>query len=105
MDGRSLEGWTPGPDSGLSLPEIIELAFDYRGDVTIERTDGTEVTGYLFNRVEDGSGGSVQLLATASGAQVSLPYAAIANVRFTGRDAAGTGRSPGGPPRRGDPAR
>lgn len=74
----------------MGLPEIIELAFDYRGDVTIVRTDGAEITGYLFNRREDASGGSVQLFATESGAQVSLPYSAIAAVRFTGRDAART---------------
>ena len=45
----SLEGWTPGPD--VSLTEVIERAFDYRGNITLERRDGSEIVGYLFNAV------------------------------------------------------
>ena len=29
---------------------MIEHAFDYRGNVTMVRTDGTDIVGYLFNR-------------------------------------------------------
>jgi hypothetical protein len=34
----------------MPLQTLIDQAFDFRGDVTLELTDGSEVTGYLFNR-------------------------------------------------------
>ena len=46
----SLEGWNPEVGDAVSLAEVIERAFDYRGDVTIVRRDGSEIVGYLFNR-------------------------------------------------------
>ena len=30
--------------------EALEKAFDYRGDITITRKDGSKVEGYLFDR-------------------------------------------------------
>ena len=47
---ESLEGWNPEVGDATSLAEVIERAFDYRGDVTIVRRDGSEIVGYLFNR-------------------------------------------------------
>ncbi len=32
------------------LRQALELAFDYRGDVTITRKDGARVEGYIFDR-------------------------------------------------------
>ena len=32
------------------LRHALEEAFDYRGDVTITRKDGTRVEGYIFDR-------------------------------------------------------
>ena len=43
----SLAGWSPEVRDAATLAEVIERAFDYRGDVTIVRRDGTEVVGYL----------------------------------------------------------
>ncbi len=36
--------------SEAELREALEKAFDYRGDVTITRKDGTTVEGYIFDR-------------------------------------------------------
>ena len=49
-DDASLRGWEPALGCELTLPDVVEHAFDYRGDVTVDRVDGTRVVGYLYNR-------------------------------------------------------
>ncbi len=87
-DERTLEGWDPGPVDGAALCEAVERAFDYRGDVTVVRRDGAEVLGYLFNRNADVPAPYVQVYATAGGDPLTIPYADIRSIRFTGRDTA-----------------
>jgi hypothetical protein len=87
-DERTLEGWDPGPLEGHAVAEVVEHAFDYRGDVTVVRRDGAELVGYLFNRNADGSSPFVQIFAAAGGDPVNIPYADIRTIRFTGRDTA-----------------
>src|SRR5579862_4385406 len=45
-----LEGWIPELASEDELRGALEKAFDYRGDVTITRKDGSKIEGYLFDR-------------------------------------------------------
>jgi hypothetical protein len=87
-DEHTLEGWDSGPVEGERLAEVIERAFDYRGDVTLVRDDGAELMGYLFNRNADGPRPFVQVFASAGGDPISIPYADIRSIRFTGRDTA-----------------
>jgi len=87
-DEHPLEGWDPGAIDGDGLAEVVERAFDYRGDVTIVRRDGGEMVGYLFNRNADSPRPFVQVFAAAGGDPVSIPYADIRSIRFTGRDTA-----------------
>lgn len=87
-DDASLRGWEPALGCELTLPDVVEHAFDYRGDVTVDRVDGTRVVGYLYNRDASAREPFVQLFETKSGASLTLPYTVIANIRFTGRDAA-----------------
>ncbi len=68
--------------------ELVERAFQYRGDVTVRTGDGSTVTGYLFNRNARASEPSAQLFEAQTGREVSLPYRSITEVLFTGRDAA-----------------
>ena len=51
----SLEGWVPDVGDYLTLAEVVEFAFDYRGNTTIVKRDGTEIVGYIFNRNTYGS--------------------------------------------------
>ena len=81
-----LEGWTPGP--GVALSEVIDRAFDYRGNVTVERRDGTEVTGYLFNRNAHARPPFVQMFDAAGDGPITIAYADIRAIRFTGKDTA-----------------
>jgi hypothetical protein len=85
---ESLEGWVPALGPDLTLAEVIELAFDYRGNTTIVKTDGTEVAGYLFNRDAAAREPFIQMFDEAGDGPITIPYAQIANVAFTGRDTA-----------------
>jgi hypothetical protein len=85
-DEQSLEGWIPGPD--VSLADVIERAFDYRGNVTLVRRDGTELVGYLFNRNTRAVEPFVQMYDTAGAGPITIPYVAIRAIRFTGKDPA-----------------
>lgn len=80
--GDALQG------AGNDVGELVERAFHYRGDVTIHTDDGGALTGYLFNRNARASEPFAQLFETQTGREVSIPYRAIAQVLFTGRDAA-----------------
>ena len=83
---RTLEGWAPPDDADLA--EVIEHAFDYRGDVTVVRRDGRLVVGYVFNRNREASDPFIQIFPTGEGAASTIPYAEIRTIRFTGKDAA-----------------
>ena len=73
-------------DSGVA--ELVERAFHYRGDVTVNMDNGVSVTGYLFNRNDRVGEPFVQLFETRTGREISIPYRSISEVLFTGRDAA-----------------
>src|SRR5882757_2342925 len=47
---ENLEGWIPQLGSDDEIRAALEKAFDYRGDGTITRKDGSKVEGYLFDR-------------------------------------------------------
>ena len=47
---EKLEGWIPALASEEEVRGALEKAFDYRGDVTITRKDGSTVEGYIFDR-------------------------------------------------------
>jgi len=87
-DGATLEGWTPEIGQGVPLGEVIDKAFDYRGNVTLVKTDGSETVGYLFNRDRDAAVPFVQMFDADGGGPFSIPYADIRTIRFTGRDTA-----------------
>lgn len=86
-DDRSLEGWTPAVGRDIALADVVDLAFDYRGDVTVVRADGTEIEGYVCNRDREAAEPWLQLLDPDGGAH-TLPYREVRTIRFTGRDTA-----------------
>ena len=87
-DERTLEGWNPGVIDGAMLGDVIERAFDYRGDVTVVHGDGREQVGYVFNRDAEAPQPFVQMFPRDGGEAVTIPYADIASIRFSGRDTA-----------------
>ena len=88
----SLEGRVFRPTSLAELTEAVELAFDYRGDVTIVLKSGQSLVGYLFNRQVRGSESSLELFPSGSSLAQKICYNEIAAIAFTGEDTA-TGKS------------
>jgi hypothetical protein len=93
IEGRereNLEGWIPALATDAEIREALEKAFDYRGDVTITRKDGTKVEGYLFDRRSGStlSDSSVRVIPSAGREKVRIAYADIAALAFSGRDTA-----------------
>ncbi len=83
-EGRVFEFSTPE-----RAQEALELAFDYRGDITLILVDGRRVEGYLFDRREDDAGNLfVRLMTTDTGQKQSVPARDIRKLAFTGRDTA-----------------
>jgi hypothetical protein len=85
-----VEGWIPDLVTEAELREALEKAFDYRGDVTITRKDGSRVEGYLFDRRSGTTlaDSVVRLIPQNSVEKISVSYSDIAGLAFTGRDTA-----------------
>lgn len=77
-----------GSDPAL-LREAVLRAVDFRGDVTIESTDGAVLTGYAFDaRLEPAAAAVIRLLPEGAVERISVPLASIRRLSFTGKDAA-----------------
>ena len=91
---EKLEGWVPEVAGEEELRAALEQAFDYRGDVLITRKNGTKVEGYVFDRRSGRTlaDSCVRLLPKDGSPKLSISYAEIAALSFSGRDMA-AGRS------------
>ena len=87
---EKLEGWIPQLATEEEVRIALEKAFDYRGDVTITRKDGSKIEGYLFDRRTAATlkDSIVRLYPKTAKEKVSISYADIAALAFTGRDTA-----------------
>lgn len=87
---EKLEGWVPELAGEEEVRQALEKAFDYRGDVTITRKDGSKVEGYIFDRRTGKTlaDSAVRLFPKDSDQKISVPYSDIAALVFTGRDTA-----------------
>jgi hypothetical protein len=87
---ENLEGWIPSIATDAEIREALEKAFDYRGDVTITRKDGTKLEGYLFDRRSGASlrDSFVRVIPSNDRTKVNVAYSDVAALAFTGRDSA-----------------
>ena len=87
---EKLEGWVPELASEEEVRQALEKAFDYRGDVTITRKDGSKVEGYIFDRRSGKSlaDSAVRLYPKSGNEKLSISYSDIAALAFTGKDTA-----------------
>jgi hypothetical protein len=88
---ETLEGWVPQVADESALKDALEKAFDYRGNVTITRKDGSKVEGYIFDRrIGSGLKDSVVRLIPKDAPQqkVAIAFSDVAALAFTGRDMA-----------------
>jgi len=84
----SLEGWVPQINDYTSLREVVDYAFDYRGNTTVVKKDGGEVVGYIFNRDADVPEPFIQLFDEQGNGPLTIPYRDIATIKFSGKDTA-----------------
>jgi hypothetical protein len=87
---QAVEGWVPELATEDEIRSALEQAFDYRGDVTITRKDGTQIEGYIFDRIAGATldASFVRLLPNDSNQRTKIAYADIAALAFSGRDPA-----------------
>lgn len=87
---ENLHGWIPQLAAEADIRAVIEKAFDYRGDITVTRKDGSQITGYLFDRrigpTLDNS--VIRLMLPTGNDRPSIAYSDVAGLAFTGRDTA-----------------
>lgn len=88
LDTKALEGVTAELIDDASRTKAVELAFDYRGDVTLRTTAGDELVGYVFDRKQDATPATLRIMLADTGEKKSLAYNDLAAVVFTGRDCA-----------------
>ena len=84
----SMEGRVFRPSSLKETAEAVELAFDYRGDVTFELRSGETVVGYLFNREAADSDPWIEVFPADHPSPRRIMYHNIASIAFTGEDTA-----------------
>jgi hypothetical protein len=87
---EAIQGWIPELVGEIELRDALEKAFDYRGDVTITRKDGSRVEGYIFDRRNGATlaDSVVRLIPQNSAEKISISYSDIAALAFSGRDTA-----------------
>jgi hypothetical protein len=87
---EAIEGWVPSLASDEDLRTALEKAFDYRGDITITRRDGSHVVGYVFDRRSGHTlaDSAVRILPADTNSKVTIAYSDITALAFTGRDTA-----------------
>ena len=88
VSAASLEGRVFTPQSVGETAEAVELAFDYRGDVTLTLQAGEAITGYIFNRQILPEGSYLEVFPANRPDVRRIPYAEIATIAFTGEDTA-----------------
>lgn len=92
---ENLEGWIPQLATDDEIRASLEKAFDYRGDITITMKSGEKIEGYIFDRRTGPTlaASAVRLIPKPANSneapqKLSIPYADIAALAFTGRDMA-----------------
>ncbi len=77
--------------AGDDIFATVEKAFNFRGDVTIRTRQGQVLEGYVFDRhapSADPANCFLRLLPRTGDRKITLGYADIAQLEFTGQDAA-----------------
>jgi len=89
-ESEQLEGWVPELASEAEVREALEKAFDYRGDITVTRKDGTKIEGYLFDRRSGSTlaDSFIRIIPSNAQTKVNVAYSDVAALVFSGRDTA-----------------
>ena len=86
-----LLGWRMEASDAAALREAVDLAINYRGDVTVCRaSDGMVVEGYVFDVRNDRATGqpSIRMIPKAGDDRIVIALNDLAWLQFTGKDTA-----------------
>ncbi|MFA6044893.1 MAG: hypothetical protein WC718_07905 [Phycisphaerales bacterium] len=86
----ALEGTSPALATEADLRVALDNAFSYRGDITLKLKAGTTVEGYLFDRrpANTLAASTVRLLPKDKDEKITISYADITGLTFSGKDTA-----------------
>jgi hypothetical protein len=87
-DKPSLHKWSVTPADRAELYDALDKAFDYRGDITIRLRDGSELTGYVFNREPKAAEPYIDVFPADRDQKVRIYYKDVAGLNFSGIDTA-----------------
>lgn len=89
-DRENLEGSIPEMATDAEVRDALEKAFDYRGDITITKKDGSVLEGYLFDRQSGPTlaDSFIRVIPVKERAKVKLAFSDVAALQFSGRDTA-----------------
>jgi len=89
---ENVQGFSIDASDPAALREAIELALNYRGDVTvIRRSDPAPIEGYIFDRQAGKTPNgefAIRLIPKDSEERVRIPLSDIASLAFSGKDTA-----------------
>jgi hypothetical protein len=87
---HSVAGWSIDLTDDATAFDMLEKAFDYRGDVTLTLKDARVIAGYLFDRRKGKTlaDSSIRLMGAASDDKITVRYADIKHIAFSDRDPA-----------------
>src|SRR5690242_3692751 len=87
---EKLEGWIPDLANDEDIHQVLEKAFDYRGDVIITRRNGVKVEGYVFDRRTGKTlaDSFVRIIPNNAREKLSIAYSDVAALKFSDRDPA-----------------
>lgn len=87
-DSTGLEGTVVELTSPEHRRKAVDLAFDYRGDVTIETLDGKSIEGYIFDRAHDVPEPYLRILPSDGSGRIKLNLEQLRRLSFSGKDTA-----------------
>lgn len=84
----TLQGWIVRFENDQERAAAIDLAFDYRGDVTLHTAQGQVIQGYVFDRKADCPQPYVRVIPADGGPKMHVLYKDITQLEFSGKDTA-----------------
>ncbi len=84
----SLEGQRFKVEDAQLRTKVIEMAFDYRGDVTLELRSGEHLEGYVYHRNSQAPSPFLKLFPKNQARTREVGYADIVSIIFSGEDTA-----------------
>ena len=86
--GKSLEGQEYQLANTGERERVIDLAFDYRGDVTMQLQSGESVEGFLYDRDLQAHSPTVKVFPKGQSGALTIKCEDIVVLAFTGEDTA-----------------